>query len=253
MYKRGNKTLIVFDLDGTLTPSKSAIKPEMEEVFSKLLEKRQIAVISGADFKQFKKQFLNYLNCPDFCLKNLFLFPTCSSSFYRYGNEWKKVYEESLSSEQKKKIFDAFEKTFKELNYKHPVKVYGEIIEDRISQVVFSRFGQQAPLAPKQAWDPTREKRQRLKKVLDKYLTEFEVNVSGTTSIDVTKKGIDKAYAIEQIEKHLKVPRKDMVFIGDALFEGGNDYPVKKTGVDCIEVKDHKECLELIKRINASS
>ena len=53
----------------------------------------------------------------------------------------------------------------------------------------------------------------------------------------MTRKGIDKAYGIEQICKLLKFKKEEIVFVGDALFEGGNDYPVKSTGVRCIQVE----------------
>ncbi|MBU2496881.1 MAG: HAD-IIB family hydrolase [Nanoarchaeota archaeon] len=248
MYKIREGKLIIFDLDGTLTPTKSPIELEMSELFTKLLEKRKVAVVSGADFKQYKKQFIDHLDAES-NFNNLFLFPTCSSCFYKYDNEWKKVYELAFSAEEKKRIYDAFEKTFHELNYKHPQKTYGEVIEDRNSQITFSVFGQDAPRELKEKYDPTREKRKAIKEILDKYLTEFEVNVSGTTSIDVTKKGIDKAYAIYQIETALQVTKENMVFIGDAIVPGGNDYPVKRTGIDCIPVKDYKECMELIREV----
>ena len=60
------------------------------------------------------------------------------------------------------------------------------------------------------------------------------------TSIDVVRKGIDKAYGIKKISERLGVGKKDMLFLGDKLEEGGNDYPVKATGVMCIQVKASK-------------
>lgn len=245
-----SKELIIFDLDGTLTASKSNLKPDMAQLLEKLLEKKKVAVIGGGSYKQFRNQFVDYLNIREGLLSNLFLFPTCSTAFYRYKDgEWKKIYEEALSKEEKEKIFNAFEKTFSELNYKHPEKTYGKIIEDRISQITFSALGQKAPLEEKQKWDPNAEKRKRIKSVLEKYIPEFEIRIGGTTSIDVTKKGIDKAYGIRQIEKHLGIPKNKMLFIGDALFPGGNDWPVKETGVECIAIKGVEECKKVIKKI----
>jgi hypothetical protein len=42
-----------------------------------------------------------------------------------------------------------------------------------------------------------------------------------------------------------------MIFIGDALFEGGNDHPARKTGVVCIQVKDPEETKRVIEAIIA--
>ena len=72
---------------------------------------------------------------------------------------------------------------------------------------------------------------------MQKELPAFEVRRGGLTSIDVTQKGIDKAYGVRQIEKVLKIPIKEMVFIGDALYPGGNDAAAKKTGVQTIATK----------------
>ena len=105
-----NKKLIVIDLDGTLTPSKFDLEPEMAGMLVKLLEKKKVAVIGGGGYKQFQNQFIAHLNCPEHLLGNLFLFPTCSTRFFRYENvEWKTVYEQPLSIEEKEKIFEAFE------------------------------------------------------------------------------------------------------------------------------------------------
>ncbi len=254
-----DKNLIIFDLDGTLAPSKAPIDSEMSSLLAKLLEKNKVAVISGCSYAQFQKQFLASLDCPTDLLKNLYLFPTCSTSFYRYSEEansgaesageWERVYQEVLSEEEKRKILVAFLKTFKEMGYSSPKKAYGQILEDRETQITFSALGQEAPLSEKEKWDPKQEKRLALKKVLDKYLPEFEARIGGTTSIDVTRKGIDKAYGIRQIEKHLGISKKEMLFVGDALFPGGNDYPVKEAGVQCIPVSGVDDCKKVIRKM----
>jgi len=243
------KELIVFDLDGTLNESKLPMDLEMGELLTKLLEKKKVAVTSGKGFKLFEEQFLNSLKCQNSLLKNLFLFPTCSTSFYKFKDKWIPMYKETLTKEQKEKIFNAFNLTFNDLKYKHPEKTYGEIIEDRETQITFSAFGQLAPLELKQSWDQNQEKRLKIVNVLKNYIPEFEIRVAGTTSIDITKKGIDKAYGVKQIEKHLNIKRDQILFIGDALFEGGNDYPVKTLGIDCIQVSGPKETKEIIKNL----
>lgn len=245
MIGNEQKELIVFDLDGTLTESKSNLDSEMAGLLSLLLAKKRIAVVSGCSYGQFQGQFVKFLSADN--LENLFLFPTCATRFFRYeSREWQKVYEQGLTDEEKQKIFGAFEKMFQDLEYKHPEQVYGEIIEDRGSQLTFSAYGQKAPLELKKVWDPDNSKRLRMKAVMEKYIPEFEIRVGGTTSIDVTMKGIDKGYAIAMMEEHLKVPKDKMLFIGDALFPGGNDYPVKEAGVECVAVKGPEECKEII-------
>lgn len=242
------KKLIVFDLDGTLVESKSALDQEMAGLLGKLLEIKKVAVISGGKYELFKTQFLAGLKNHKKFFSNLFLFPTTSTAFYKYaGNKWKQVYSKSLSQEAKKIVYQALEETFKELRYIHPKKVYGKMIEDRRTQVSFSPLGQNAPINLKNEWrkenDATRLK---IAKRLQKKIPNFKVRVGGITTIDITSKGIDKAYGIRQIKKHLGVSIKDMLFVGDALFPGGNDYAALRTGVDCVAVKSPEDTKKLI-------
>lgn len=246
MYQ--DKALIIFDLDGTLAESKSEMDKEMSLLLAKLLEKKKVAVISGGSYEQFKKQFLGSLNCPPLLLKNLFLFPTCSTQFYKFGEVWERVYAEELTGDEIKQIMSAFDRALDEYGFDE-TELCCERIENRGTQVTFSALGQKAPLDRKAVWDPDQSKRLQIKKLLDRYIPEFEVRVGGSTSIDVTRKGIDKAYAIKQISETLGVSISQMLFIGDALFEGGNDYPVKTTGTDCIQVAGPGEAKKIIQSL----
>lgn len=72
-------------------------------------------------------------------------------------------------------------------------RIWGERIEDRGSQITFSGLGQHAPLAAKAAWDPDFAKRKRLQAALGLALPGFAVRIGGSTSVDITRAGIDKA------------------------------------------------------------
>jgi HAD superfamily hydrolase (TIGR01484 family) len=193
---------------------------------------------------------LPFLKADHKLLERLLIFPTCAASFFSFKDgHWQNEYEEKLSEKEKEKIFSTFEKAFRETNYEHPKKVYGEIIEDRGSQISFSAFGQEAPIDVKKIWDPDGKKRLVIIDVMKKYAPEFEIRVGGSTTIDVTHKGIDKAYGVRKIEEVTKIPIKDMVFVGDKLQPGGNDYPARLTGVDWIEVGNVLETKKLIQEI----
>jgi len=242
-----NKKVIAADLDGTLTESKSLLSAEMAEVLSKILKKYYFAVISGGSYKQYQKQFLSALHCTPEELKNLYLFPTNGSTCYVHENgEWKQIYNEPLSDEQKKAIIsslnDAIKQTGLDLS-----GAYGEIIEDRGSQITFSGKGQEAPMEIKKAWDPDGSKRMAIVSIIKDKIPELEVRINSVSSIDITKKGIDKAYAIEKIKEILHVTDEDILFVGDALYKGGNDSAVKKTPVDYIQEDGPHETLELLK------
>lgn len=257
MNKLSKKSLIVFDLDGTLAPSKSPLEADMSRTLVALLKEKKVAVIGGGSYDQFKRQLLVPFRCPPELLRHFFIFPTTSMAFYRYDNGWKEVYEKVLKESEKKEIRKAFEEVYKEVGYIHPKKLWGDVIEDRVTQMSFSPLGQDVVdvlgkkgIALKEKWkkenNPLRLKMTRL---LGKKLKKFEVRAGGITTIDVTRKGIDKAYGVRQIEKHLHVPIKNMVFIGDALYPGGNDAAAKKSGVQTIATTGPKETIMIIKKI----
>ncbi|MDO8536874.1 MAG: HAD-IIB family hydrolase [bacterium] len=251
-----NKKLIVFDIDGTLTPSKAPADREMIALLLRLLEACFVAVISGGKYGLFKEQLVRQLPQRDPRLKRLYLFPTTATSFYKYSGTWKKIYKFELSPKERKDIKKAFGEVFKEIGYAHPKKTYGKVIEDRRTQVTFSALGQEVVamlgkrkgVRLKEEW---RKKNTPLKlkiaKLLQKKLPNLEVHAAGFTSIDVTRKGIDKAYGLRQIEKRLGIKIKDMLFVGDAIFPGGNDYAVVRTGVDYLKVKGPEDTKKIIK------
>ena len=243
-----DKKLIVFDLDGTLTESKTDMDEEMSELLMQLLQSKKVAVIGGGKYSLFQRQLIDKLKTAGGLLNNLFLFPTTATAFYKYdGKDWQKIYSKEFTKEEKEKIFSAFDKTFKELNYNHPEKVYGELVEDRGNQVTFSFLGQEAPLKLKEKFKKEQtDLKLKIAETLQKNLPEMEVRAAGYTSIDVTHKGIDKEFGIQQISEHLGITLENMIFVGDALFPGGNDSAVLRTGIPCVEVKNVEETKKLV-------
>ena len=241
------KKLIVFDLDGTLAESKAAIDNEMATRLAALLTVAKVSIISGGDWPQFEKQVL--ANLPEGSkLKNLSILPTCGTKFYQFNTEWKELYAENFTGDEKKKIISSLNQAVDESGFK-AAKVWGETIEDRGSQVTYSALGQQAPLEEKKTWDPDFAKRNKIKEILDKLIPEFAVNLGGATSVDITKKGIDKKYGIHKLRDILKINISEMIFIGDALFPGGNDYPAKQAGVFSVRVSDPNETKRVVEAI----
>lgn len=230
--------IIIFDLDKTLTESKMPLDPDMSALLCALLRRKKAAVISGAAFKQFEAQFLHYLSCPREVLENLFLLPTNGASLYEYKNEsWACVYQMEFAVAEKKKIFIALELAFTKTNFKKPETVYGAQIEDRDTQITFSGLGSEAPLALKEKWDPDHAKRNVLAQALQAELPDFSISIGGATSIDITRKGIDKAYGITALMRRLKYLPKQVFYVGDALFPGGNDASVLSLGIGYASVE----------------
>jgi len=209
----------------------------------------KVAVISGGDWPQFVQQLLQ--NLPqDQRLNNLSLLPTCGTKFYRYTGSWTKIYSEDFSAQEKDKIMRSLTQALETAGLQ-VAKSWGEAIEDRGSQITYSALGQQAPIEEKKKWDPDFSKRKAIKALLDQLIPEFSVRLGGTTSVDITKPGIDKAYGIRKLMAAFGIAMGEMIFIGDALFPGGNDYPVEQAGVLSIRVRDPNETKRVIEAIVA--
>jgi HAD superfamily hydrolase (TIGR01484 family) len=243
------KKLIVFDLDGTLAASKSPLDAEMSLLLHDLLRVTKVAVISGGAWLQFEKQVLSHLP-QDERLARLSILPTCGTQFFQYASGWKRLYAEDFTVDEKEKIVSSLNKAVATAAF--PVeKTWGETIEDRGSQITYSALGQRAPLEEKEKWDSDLAKRKKIKTILDTLIPEFSVRIGGSTSIDVTKPGIDKAYGIRKLSSILGISVKEMVYVGDALFVGGNDYPAEQAGAISIPVQGPRETKRVIEAIIA--
>ena len=232
------KKVVVFDLDETLTETRTVITDEMTELLGELLGRYHVCVISGGNFGQFQKQFIANLKIEPTQLQKLHLMPTCGTRYVTYDEtqkDWIEVYAENLTDKEKEVIIAAVNEAVDEAGYRidNPI---GELIEDRGSQITYAALGQDADPADKKLWDPSGDKKRTLRDLVASKIPQFEVYAAGTTSVDVTQKGIDKAYGMKKLMEILNVTKEEILFIGDRLWEGGNDYPVKRLGIDSIAV-----------------
>ncbi|MBT1018432.1 HAD-IIB family hydrolase [Canibacter sp. lx-72] len=243
--------MIVFDLDDTLAPSKSELPQEMANLLTQLLRQTAVAVISGGDIRQFKTQLLapltQALGSKQRLLRNLHLMPTCGTRYERYADgSWQTLYNETLTEGEKRRAIRSLQECARELQLWESA-TWGDIIEDRGSQITFSALGQAAPSEAKAAWDPTGAKKNALAVAVQKQLPELAVRSGGSTSVDITRAGIDKAYGIKKLTEHNWITPQQMLFIGDRLDPAGNDYPVKALDtVPCVAVKNWRECANLL-------
>lgn len=244
-----NKKVIIFDLDGTLAVSKQPLTPKMAELLKKLLDNYLVAVISGGFFEQYQKQFLFSLNATKEEYERLILLPTSGTTMYKYiENTWKEIYCNEIAQDEKDKIISY-------LNYALeyygliPETTFGKLVEDRRTQITYSGLGQEAPVDAKKTWDPNGEKRLLVVNYLKDKMPNYSIRLGGMTSVDITMPGIDKAYGIRKLVEHINIPVEQMVFVGDALYEGGNDAPAKETGIECVEVADPSETEKYIESI----
>ncbi|MDQ2878121.1 MAG: HAD-IIB family hydrolase [Pseudomonadota bacterium] len=244
------KRLVAFDLDGTLALSKQPLESDMGAALADLLDVADVAVISGGDWPQFEKQIASRL--PEHADRaRLWLMPTTGTKLYTYRHDqWAPVYAELFDEDTKQKIFTAFDAALEATGFV-PERTWGERIEDRGSQITFSALGQQAPLDAKEHWDPDFAKRKIIQADLQQRLPGLSINMGGATSIDITREGVDKAYGLKKLRDESGIALDEMMFLGDAIFPGGNDYPAKTLGLDTVRVRDPQETIAVIAGIVA--
>lgn len=240
-----NASVFGFDLDNTLASSKQPMKPEMITRFSELTTRIPVALISGGSMAIVTLQVLDVLN-EHADKTNLHVMPTSGSRYYRWKNgQWSLVYAHDLDQHTVAEIESSLERHAKELGLWED-QVWGPRIENRGSQITFSALGQYAPVEIKQYWDPDDSKKQALCALVSKDFPNLRVRTGGYSSVDVSKHGIDKAYAVRKLASLLNITVADIVFVGDRMAPGGNDYPAVEAGAKGVKVSDPRDALELL-------
>lgn len=240
-------SILIFDLDGTLAESKSTITLDMADVLSKALENHVVVIITGGMFIQIKTQVIDQLP-QETNLSNLFILPTSGSEMQEYRDGgWQEVYHEALTDEQRRHIITSLEQALEQADIEIAQdEIVGEQIEDRQSQVTFSALGQEQSPEKKALWDPDEVKRRKMMGYLKDLEAEFDVKLGGSTSIDITLKGIDKAYGIKRFFKETGLDIKDGIFVGDKIVPGGNDWAATKTEIDTQSTSGPEQTMRII-------
>lgn len=240
-------SLVIFDVDKTLNRSKQPISPQMAEALGRLLADTRVAVMSGGLLTALQDIVVARLP-RDAALSNLYISPTSGAALYEWhDNAWREVYSEVILQTEADRIINVLREACTGTGLIDLTSSsYGERIEYRGAQVTLSALGQQAPVEAKEAWDPDGTKKRSIRAYVADRLPEYDVKTGGSTSIDVTRHGVNKAYGVRKISEHLGVPVSAMLYVGDALYKDGNDEVVKETGIPTRQVSDANETLTVI-------
>jgi HAD superfamily hydrolase (TIGR01484 family) len=248
------KKVIAFDQDDTLNVTKLPMPTEMAELVKSLLDKYEVCIISGTNWEVMGKNNIEALKKVDATpeqFSRLHIMPTTGTQYWHFvDGDWKREYAHFLTDEQVEKITEVLEAGSRKLGYwcENPV---GDIIENRGSQITMSALGQWATPEDKHAWDPDQKKRKAIVEEIAPKLQDLgvEIHIGGSTSVDITLPGIDKAYGMNQFMEQTGYKMEEILFIGDKLQEGGNDYPVRAMGMDWIEVTRWEDTAYVLKGI----
>ncbi|OGL72343.1 hypothetical protein A3D72_04660 [Candidatus Uhrbacteria bacterium RIFCSPHIGHO2_02_FULL_57_19] len=236
---------IFFDLDSTLTPSRAEILPEHKPLFEKLCEKFDVVVITGGAETQIKKQLP---------IENVGRYYMLSQQGnHAIAKDGTLLWHEAVSAEQEeavKKFALKLTEDFRAVKgWVMPMR--DDTFENRGSQFASSVLGFHAPNKEKYAADPDQSIRRALLAGHPKELAALrEVGIeampAGTTTIDFILAGRHKGYNITRFIERMGWKKEDCIYIGDALFKGGNDESVIGV-IPTHPVKDHRETFEFIK------
>lgn len=240
-----------FDLDNTLARSKKPMSADMASVLTSLTRLIPVAIVTGGRFQLVESQVLAMLG-QEADRANMHLMPTSGTRCYRWdGEQWRCQYAYDLSETDRKAAIESLERHAKEQGMwgEH---AWGPRIEDRGSQITFSALGQEAPLDVKEHWDPDNSRKNRLAAAVAADLPNLAVHSGGSTSVDISDRGIDKAFAVRKLADMMGIEVPQIIFIGDRMDPDGNDYPAAMAGTMSIRVANPDETIRVCERMIAT-
>lgn len=244
MIDFSSKKIIIADVDETICESCQKISEEMTDKIKEMISRGyQFAFISGTKSEHLMEMISSRLDGEHYILG------TTGTKCVKINKTSEIIYNFTLNPEEKKEIINAFEKLISYFNIQS-LTTKEDQLQDRDSQITLSAIGRQASSESKAKYDPNGEKRKTWIKYLRQFLNKdkYEIKIGGTTSLDVTKKGLDKGWGIKKFARHYNLPLNKILFIGDKIYSGGNDYPATKV-VDYIEVTCPKDTLQKLKQL----
>ncbi len=236
----------IFDLDGTLAAPFADVGDVARDHLVTLSRLMPIAIVSGATFERIERTVLKRI--PEERYDAITVLSENGGEAYVWEGSWRKRFAESIDDTEFATITAAIESVSPQFpEFTRPAQ--GERIIRRNAFIAYAVLGTDAPRAEKDAWDPTGLKRGDFIKSLKKVLPGYDIFLGGMTTIDIMRKGVNKAHGVRWLLEHWKLRAADVLFVGDALYEGGNDFPVISTGVETRQVQSPQETVELIDKL----
>ena len=225
------KVTFCFDVDGTLTPSRSIMDEEFRKEFIEFANKHDVCLVTGSDYPKTIEQVGQEV------------IDACSFVFNCCGNEVRTKdhirYQSTWKAGGMLLMFLEHEKRKSEFSFKT-----GKHIEQRVGMVNFSVVGRNAQKLQRQLyveWDNVTNERTVIAEHIRKMFPELDCSIAGETGIDIYPKGKDKSQVREWIENKI-------IFFGDRCEEGGNDYSLAKVADVVYNVDSWQETREILKQ-----
>ena len=242
------KKVFAFDIDNTLTSSRGQLSEEHAKILESVLESRFVVILTGGSYAHIEEQVLSTLS--GFCAKEkIIIYPSSGAACFTLNHTGRKTerYSYKLTPQENDRIVRSLKQV---LQNEHANE--GEFlacVDMRGSSVTYSGCGQDASLDEKKRYDPDRTRRSAYQKELQKLLPDFEISIGGLTSLDITRKGISKSFALSKLVQDFSLKKDDILFFGDAVFAGGNDSSVPEHGVDTVAVSSPLDTFHILECI----
>ena len=232
--------IFIFDIDGTLTPSRLRMTEKFAKFFDKWSNKNKYYLVTGSDLDKTKEQLpIAYVDRAEA------IFTCCGNQMWR---DDELIYSNKFNPP--KDLIEYLER--KVLKSEYPNRC-GNHIEDRGSMVNFSVVGRDCTQEQREdyfKWDKAMGERNIMCMEIKGTYPGVDPVVGGQISIDIYPKGMDKSQVLNVIEQERLVPPNEYIFIGDGIKNGGNDYPLAEL-MDNTEICDwyHTDGWEHTKKI----
>ncbi len=211
-------SIILFDVDGTLTAPRSKIESKMSDMLKKLKKKYNLGIVGGSDFQKIQEQLITPL-------EEIFDYVFCENGMVAYkGNTLigQKMISEKIGEDNLQSLINFILKYISEL--KLPIK-RGTFIEFRNGMLNISPIGRNCSQKERlefEKYDKKMKIRQTLVDELKKNFADLNLSytIGGQISFDVFPTGWDKTQCLQYLIESYDT----IYFFGDKVEIGGNDY-----------------------------
>ena len=244
--------IFIFDVDGTLTPSRQPMTKEFQTFFKQWIKKNKFYLVTGSDLPKLQEQ-MDFMD-----IEAEGIFTCCGNQFWKpdpsiVNTSAELIYDNKF--EMTNKLKSSLEVMLMSSQYPHR---YGNHIEDRGSMVNFSVVGRNCTQEQREKyyeWDKEKGERRKMSIFLKNKFKDLDAVIGGQISIDIYPKGNDKSQVLNVIEQERLVPPSEYIFIGDGIENGGNDYPLAElmdnTPIcDWYHTKGWKHTQEILESLN---
>ena len=217
--------IYIFDVDGTLTPSRLPMTKEFQKFFKKWIKKNKFYLVTGSDLPKLQEQMCY------FDIEAEGIFTCCGNQFWKpdphiVNTSAELIYNNKF--ELTTKLKNTLDIILMANSYPHR---FGNHIEDRGSMVNFSIVGRNCTQEQREEffkWDNERGERKKISTFIKQKFPDLDAVIGGQISIDIYPKGSDKSQVLDVIKQDRLVKLDEIIFIGDGIDNKGNDYPLAK-------------------------